>query len=119
MGILLILTDSNSIILNKREGANMLNGKQRSYLKGLAHNLKPIIQMGKEGASESFIKQLDEMLEHKELVKVTIHDSAMVGAKEVANELAKELKAEFVQAIGSKLVLYREAKEEPEIKLPR
>lgn len=97
----------------------MLKGKQRSYLKGLANRLKPIAQIGKHGISDSFINQLDELLENKELVKVNILETSLLSAKEVANELAQRTNSEFVQAIGNKFVLYREAKEEPVIELPR
>lgn len=97
----------------------MLTGKQRSYLKKLAHNIRPIVQLGKEGLSENFIQQFDQTIESKELVKVNVLDSSYLDAKEAANELAERTNSEFVQAIGRKFVLYREAKEDPEIKLPR
>jgi len=100
----------------------MLKGKQRSYLKKLAHNQKPLIQMGKEGASDSFTKQLDELLENKELVKVNVLENSGYEANDIsklANEIAERLAAEYVQAIGRKFVLYRESDEEPEIVLPR
>ncbi|MCT4594859.1 MAG: ribosome assembly RNA-binding protein YhbY [Anaeromicrobium sp.] len=97
----------------------MLKGKQRSYLKGLANKMKPIAQIGKNGITESFISQLDDMLESKELIKVNILETSLLDAKEAANELARLTNSEFVQAIGNKFVLYREAKEEPTIELPR
>lgn len=100
----------------------MLKGKQRSYLKKLAHNLKPIIQLGKEGPSDKFTKQLDEMLESKELVKVNVLDNSGYESGDinsVANEVAEKLGAEFVQSIGRKFVVYRESDENPEIVLPR
>lgn len=100
----------------------MLKGKQRSYLKKLAHNLKPIIQLGKEGPSDKFTKQLDEMLESKELVKVNVLDNSGYESNDingVANEVAEKLGAEFVQSIGRKFVIYRESDENPEIVLPR
>lgn len=75
--------------------------------------------IGKEGISESYLKQLDVILESRELVKVSIQKNSFLDTKEAANEVAQALKAEFVQAIGRKFVIYREAEEEPVIVLPR
>jgi RNA-binding protein len=97
----------------------MLSNKQRKYLRGLANSLKPIIQMGKDGTTEAFIRQLDMMLESHELVKVNVLETAPLEAKEAANYFVERLEAEYVQAIGRKFTLYREAKEEPEIVLPK
>ncbi|WP_432664245.1 ribosome assembly RNA-binding protein YhbY [Wukongibacter baidiensis] len=97
----------------------MITSKQRSYLKGIAHNMDPIVHMGKEGITEGFLKQLDDILEARELIKVNIQKSSILDTKEAANEVARLTKAEFVQAIGRKFVIYREAKEDPQIVLPR
>jgi len=96
----------------------LIKGSQRSYLKSLANPLKPLLQMGKEGVSEEFVNHLDQLLEQKELVKVSILKNCTLDASEVANGLAEKLGAEFVQAIGSKFVLYRKSTENPQIKLP-
>ena len=96
----------------------MLKGKERSYLKSLSNNLDPILIIGKGGVTENVIKQLDDVLEARELIKIKCLDNSGLDAKEVANDLAKVLKAEFVQSIGSKFVLYREAKE-PKINIPK
>jgi RNA-binding protein len=97
----------------------MLTGKQRSYLKGLANQLNPMLQIGKDGISDSFLQQLEENLEDHELVKINILNNNYLDTKETAFELCEQLDAEFVQAIGNKVVIYREAEEEPEIQLPR
>lgn len=97
----------------------MLTGKQRSYLKALAHKEKPITQIGKGGITENFIEQLDLALEARELVKISLLETSLLDAKEVANELAEELRAEFVQAISNRFVLYRESKKNPRIQLPK
>ncbi len=96
----------------------MLTGKQRSFLKSMANTIDPIFQLGKNGLSESFIKQVDVVLESKEIVKVNVLNNSALEAKEVAMELANHLKAEFVQSMGNKFVLYRESKEEKKIQLP-
>ncbi len=96
----------------------MLTGKQRSYLKGLANNLNCTIQIGKEKISDAFLKQLDKMLEDNELIKIHVLKNSMLDTKETANDIAKKLNAEYVQAIGNKVILYRENKKEPVIVLP-
>ncbi len=96
----------------------MLTGKQRSYLKGLANNIDPIFQVGKNGITNNFIKQIDEALEARELIKVKVLNNNLLEAKDIANELAVELDAEFVQSIGHKFVLYRESVENKKIQLP-
>ena len=96
----------------------MLTGKQRSFLKSKANTMDPMFQLGKNGLTESFIKQVDVVLETKELLKISVLNNSGLDAKEVAIELANELKAEFVQSMGNKLVIYRESKEEKVIKLP-
>lgn len=97
----------------------MLTGKQRSYLKSLAHNLDPLFQLGKNGLSENFIKQVDEALENREIVKINILNNSMMETEEVSRELVEALDAEFVQNIGNKVIIYRESQENKEIKLPK
>ncbi len=95
----------------------MLTGKQRSYLKKLAHDLEPTVYIGKSGLTENIKKELEIGFESRELVKVKIQEGCELKAKEVANELADELSAEFVQAIGRKFTLYRESKDNKKIEL--
>ncbi|MFZ5969530.1 MAG: ribosome assembly RNA-binding protein YhbY [Bacillota bacterium] len=97
----------------------MLTGKQRSYLKSLANNIKPITQIGKGGITDSFVQQLDDALEAREIVKVHVLENSLLDAKEAANEVAKLTGAEFVQAIGNKFVIYRKSKENSTIEIPR
>ena len=96
----------------------MLNGRQRAYLRSLANTLKPITQIGKDGVTEGFLDQLDAMLDSRELVKVTILETAGLDAKETANAICEALRAEFVQAIGSKFTLYKKNTENPQIVFP-
>lgn len=97
----------------------MITGKQRSYLKSLAHELDPLFQLGKQGITENFVVQLDEALETKELIKVKILQNCDLDATLVANQLSEELGAEFVQSIGSKFVIYRPSKKNKKIQLPK
>ncbi len=97
----------------------MLSNKQRKYLRAMANGLKPMIQMGKDGNKETFIRQLDMMLDTNELVKVSVLETSPMSAHEAANYFVERIGAEYVQDIGRKFVLYREAKEDPEIVLPK
>lgn len=97
----------------------MITSKQRSFLKKLAHELEPTVFLGKSGLTENIRKEMENCLEARELVKVKIQESCGLDPKEVANQLAHELDAEFVQAIGRKFVLYRESKDKKKIELPR
>ena len=87
----------------------MLTGKQRSELKKIAQELRPTVMIGKEEITSNVISSIDDYLEAHEIVKVQIQEGAILDPKETANELAEELNAEFVQAIGRKFVLYRQA----------
>ena len=97
----------------------MLSGKQRSYLKKMAHELDPTVYIGKSGLTENIKKEMLTGFEARELVKVKLQEGCTLDPKEVANQLADELDAEFVQAIGRKFVLYRESKDHKKIELPR
>ena len=87
----------------------MITGKQRSELKRLAQELKPTVMIGKEDITPSVIAAIDDYLKAHELVKVQIQEGSLMEPKEAANEIAQELRAEFVQAIGRRFVLYRRA----------
>lgn len=97
----------------------MITGKQRSFLKKLAHSLEPTVYIGKSGLTENIKKEMETGFESRELIKVKIQEGCPLDPKETANELADELEAEFVQAIGRKFTLYRESKENKQIELPR
>lgn len=85
----------------------------------MAHGIDPVAYLGKQGLTENVIKQIDICLEARELVKVKLQEGCDLDAKEVANEVAEKLGAEFVQAIGHKFTLYRESKDNKQIVLPR
>lgn len=97
----------------------MITSKQRSFLRGLAHELEPTVYIGKSGITENIVKEMETGLECRELVKVKIQEGCELTPKDAANELAGLLKAEFVQAIGRKFTLYRESKDHKQIVLPR
>ena len=96
----------------------MITSKQRSYLRSLANNLQPIFQLGKEGIEENFLKQIDEALEVRELIKITVLNNSGFGAREASDYICESLKCEGVQAIGSKFVIYRKSRKKPKIEIP-
>lgn len=93
----------------------MLTGKQRAYLKKLATDLEPTVYIGKNELTENTIKEMDNYLKAHELVKVKLQENVELDPKEVANEAAEKLCAEYVQAIGRKFILYRESKDNKQI----
>ena len=97
----------------------MITSKQRAYLRGLANGVTPILQIGKGGINDNFIKQVDDALEARELIKITVLETAFLDTRETCNFVAEKLGAEPVQAIGSKFVLYRQSRDNKKIELPR
>lgn len=97
----------------------MITSKQRSFLKSLAHNIDPAVYIGKAGVTENVVKEIDMCLEARELVKVKLQEGCDLTPKDVANDVAARLGAEFVQAIGRKFTLYRQSKENKQIELPK
>lgn len=96
-----------------------MTSKQRSYLKGLAMSKQAIFQLGKGDIDENFITQIDTALEARELIKITTLPSHIEGPHAAAITLAEATGAEIVQVIGSKIVLYRESRENKKIELPK
>ena len=86
-----------------------LTSKQRAQLRGLASTLDTIIHIGKDGISDNLVKQADDALEARELIKGKVLENSMLTAREAAEDLAKATRSEVVQVIGTKFVLYRQS----------
>ena len=86
-----------------------LTSKQRAQLRAMANGLDTILQIGKEGVSDSVVRQADEALEARELIKCRVLENALLTARVACQELAKRTRSEGVQVIGTKFVLYRES----------
>lgn len=99
--------------------ANPLSNAQVRFLRGMAHELKPLMQIGNKGLTEAFTAELDAALEHHELVKVKVGGDDREARDATIQALADELHATLVQRIGHTAVLYRAAKEKRNIVLPR
>ena len=84
-----------------------LTSKQRAQLRGMAANLDTIVHVGKDGIGKNLIKQVNDALEARELIKGRVLENSMYTAREAAEELAVAARCEVVQVIGSKFVLYR------------
>ncbi|NLJ83313.1 MAG: ribosome assembly RNA-binding protein YhbY [Halanaerobiaceae bacterium] len=96
----------------------MLSGKQRSYLRGQANKLNPIIHVGKGGIDQALIDQMEEALTAHELVKGKVLKNSLEEVRDAAEKLAESCNAEIVQVIGNIFILYRRNKEKPIYKLP-
>ena len=91
-----------------------LTSKQRAQLRGLANSIDTILQVGKDGIGANLIKQADDALEARELIKGRVLDNNIdYDARTAAEELAKATLSEVVQVIGTKFVLYRESHSKP------
>ncbi len=85
-----------------------LTGKQRAQLRALANPLEPIVHIGKDGIGEQLVKQANDALEARELIKCRVLDNCDLSAREACDELSRLTRSEQVQVIGTKFVLYRE-----------
>ncbi len=95
----------------------MLNSRQRAQLRGLANSYDTILQIGKSGIGEQTIKQIDDALEARELIKLRVLETSPVTSREAANAVAEKLGADVVQVIGTRFILYRESLNNKTIKL--
>ena len=97
----------------------MLSSKQRAFLRGLANGMDAIFQVGKNGVTPELRDTINQALEARELIKVSVLDNNMVEVRDAAQILAERTGAEVVQVIGSKFVLYRKSTKKPVIELPK
>lgn len=95
-----------------------MTSKQRAYLRSLASKIDAIFQVGKNGLNENLIKQLDDALEARELIKITVLENSPDTVREAAEEIAGNIKAEVIQVMGNKITLFRQKKKDSRIELP-
>ena len=89
-----------------------LRGKQKRFLRSQAHHLQPIFQIGKGGINSAMLVQINEAIEKRELIKVTLLQNTDEIAEDVARILEEEVQCEIVQIIGRVLVLYKPSSKE-------
>ena len=95
----------------------MLNSRQRAQLRGMANTYEAIFQVGKGGINDQLIKQVDEALEARELIKMRVLETCPDTSRIAADAIAERVGADVVQVIGYRFILYRESKNNKTIKL--
>jgi RNA-binding protein len=96
-----------------------LTSSQKRYLRGLAHDLKPVIMTGNKGVTPAVLKEFSSALEHHELIKVKLGSDDREQRKAQIAELAASAQAELVQSIGRVACFYRHNDEQPKLALPK
>lgn len=87
-----------------------MTSKQRAYLKGLAMKQDAILQIGKSSLTPEFTASVEEALEARELIKISVLQNCMDDPRALAQMLAERTRSQVVQVIGKKIVLYKEGK---------
>ena len=95
----------------------MLTSKQRAYLIKLSNDVKALYQIGKGEISKNYIKQINDALEAKELIKINVLENSGITPLEACNEISEKTGAEPVKVIGNKIILYKESVNNKKIKL--
>ena len=96
-----------------------MTSKQRAYLKGLAMKLDPVFNVGKSSITPEFTSAIAEVLETRELIKISVLKNCLDQPREIAEVLAERTHSQVVQVIGKKIVLYKESKDNKKIELPK
>jgi len=87
----------------------MLTGKQKSFLKAQAHDMQPIVQIGKNLVTETVIDTVAKALEARELIKISVLQNCLAEPKEVAEVIAEHADSQIVQVIGRVIILYKKS----------
>ncbi|SDN71148.1 YhbY family RNA-binding protein [Acetanaerobacterium elongatum] len=95
----------------------MLNSKQRATLRGMANTIDTILQIGKSEVSDTLIRQVDDALTARELIKLRVLETAPYSPQEAAELVAEKTQSEVVQVIGTRFVLYRRNRKKPVIEI--
>lgn len=95
----------------------MLNKVQKKYLIKLSHDIKPIFQIGKNGLSKDMILGIEDALEHRELIKISILNNNQDDRKELIFDLLRLTNASLVQVIGNVVIIYKKSKDYHKIKI--
>ena len=89
-----------------------MTSKQRAYLKSLAMTMDPILQLGKGSITPEFTASVQEALQARELIKINVLQNCADDPRTLAEMLAERTRAQVVQVIGKKIVLYKEGKDD-------
>ena len=85
-----------------------LTSKQRAQLRGVANSIDTIVHIGKDGITDNLVKQANDALEAREIIKCKVQENSMLTAREACDQLSRLTRSEQVQVIGTKFVLYRQ-----------
>ena len=96
-----------------------MTSKQRAYLRSLSHSLEIILHAGEGGISDAMLKQADDALTARELIKGKVLETAPATAREIAEEIAAAVGAQVVQVVGRTFVLFRQREKDSQIRLPK
>jgi RNA-binding protein len=96
-----------------------LSGKQRSFLRALAHDLRPVVQIGVAGVTPGVLAEIARALETHELIKVRVSKESPLSPDEARAPVESETSSQVAQVIGRMLVIYRRRKKDPKIVLPK
>lgn len=95
-----------------------MTSRQRSYLKGLASTMTPVFQIGKSGLTPENTGALNDALDARELIKISVLKNCFDDPKEIAQTIAERTHSQVVHVIGKKIVLYKPNRKNPKIILP-
>ena len=96
-----------------------LTAAQTRFLRGQAHDLKAMLQVGGKGVTDALLAEIDGALEHHELIKVKVAGEDRDARDAMIAQIAESMDAALVQRIGHTAVLYRQSKDKRHIVLPR
>lgn len=96
-----------------------LTSKQRAYLSGQASTMDAIFQVGKASLTPELINALDEALEKRELIKVSVLKNCIDDPREIADVVAERTHSVVIKVIGKKIILFRQAKKNSRYNLPK
>ncbi|ASR42084.1 ribosome assembly RNA-binding protein YhbY [Luteimonas sp. RC10] len=99
--------------------SNVLTAAQTRFLRGQAHGIKAMLQVGGKGITDALVAEIDAALEHHELIKVKVGAADREARDAMIAELAERTASALVQRIGHVAVLYRQSRDRRQIVLPR
>lgn len=94
-----------------------LSSKNIKQLKKESHHLSPVFQVGKNGVTDNFIVQINDVLEKRELIKISVLQNCMEDKDDIAAEISASTDSRVVSIIGNTIIIYRESKTNKQIEL--
>ena len=96
-----------------------MTSKQRAFLRGISNKIDAIFQIGKNGINDNLIKKIDDALEARELIKITVLETAPDNAKNLSFVISEKTNSSVIQVIGNKITLFRQREKDSKIELPK